>query len=764
MESWIETKRKLTDGILYVDEHHKSCSKIKGMKIKLLPHQEKAIEAMCELETKRVIEVNIGKYKGYVETDSGILSNKYGTGKTLVIYGLISKNPVPSNIAEIGNPHLYGVNELGHLDQKYMGSRIVPELRRIYKKQMKQTIIFVSAAVLSHWEKMARQNTNLKIFMIRDVFGLRKFYELFVAKYDKKKTDKYDVIIVKNKVITGLFDPPELKGMPVSNMATKPLLNIFAELFRDTCFARVVLDDFDTLDIPQDAIKIPARFTWLVSASRKMSYTTYKPIGNNYNISEILMNERCRYLHILNNELLFTVCNICTELEFTDKCTNVGITEYYLYTFVNPNEQYIGLLGTMNVQEANNIMQMLNADAPETAAQAAGIASTDPADIFSKILGNQWNTYKECTMREQYSDQVLKFVKKLPEIEDLEDSITNEKLKMLKKNLKSVGPIKMAKKIIKYNENKVTSLVETFKSSNIAKKADSGKAIQRVKDRLTGENDACPICCENWNDKEKVQAIVIMGGCCGNVMCSGCALSSSGVTNFKNVGTNVVLKCENCRKDVSVKSLIYMATDSMDVIINDKFDTSEPEPETKEEESEQEESEDPVDAEDEKTKIGCLIKIIKGRKLKSIERKPIEVNFPTVLKGSSKLPDADKDDTKMLVLAYYKETVDKISKKLKEYKIPHVLLEGRSENLDEIVRRYWLKNSDKKSIRVLVINTQKHCAGLDLQNTTDIIFTHKIGDKNIESQLIARGLRIGRVNNLRVHYLAYANESNYVHL
>jgi uncharacterized DUF497 family protein len=74
--------------------------------------------------------------------------------------------------------------------------------------------------------------------------------------------------------------------------------------------------------------------------------------------------------------------------------------------------------------------------------------------------------------------------------------------------------------------------------------------------------------------------------------------------------------------------------------------------------------------------------------------------------------------------------------------------------MDETVRKFKTYGS------VLLINSQQHCAGLNLQMATDVAFTHKIIDENVESQVAGRAQRIGRTCNLNIHYLFYQNEKN----
>ena len=55
-------------------------------------------------------------------------------------------------------------------------------------------------------------------------------------------------------------------------------------------------------------------------------------------------------------------------------------------------------------------------------------------------------------------------------------------------------------------------------------------------------------------------------------------------------------------------------------------------------------------------------------------------------------------------------------------------------------------------IKVLFLNSNTSAAGINLQETTDIILYHKMSFNN-ENQIIGRANRIGRNINLNVHHL-----------
>lgn len=108
----------------------------------------------------------------------------------------------------------------------------------------------------------------------------------------------------------------------------------------------------------------------------------------------------------------------------------------------------------------------------------------------------------------------------------------------------------------------------------------------------------------------------------------------------------------------------------------------------------------------------------------------------------------DFNTKKYLIFANYEITINTISNKLSEINIPHRILDGKEDTIDEY------KNG---SLNVLLLNSTAYCAGLNLPNTTDIIIYHR-HDINIEEQIIGRAQRLDRIGNLKIHYLVNNTE------
>src|SRR5437762_2276106 len=114
-----------------LDETSPTTRQPRGLKIKLKPHQLTSIRAMNELENKGSIIINnpVGEDNLYdavrniirddedyanskfvIETNSAILADKVGSGKTYMTIGLILKKLIPNshNRFIIGKDHFFG--------------------------------------------------------------------------------------------------------------------------------------------------------------------------------------------------------------------------------------------------------------------------------------------------------------------------------------------------------------------------------------------------------------------------------------------------------------------------------------------------------------------------------------------------------------------------------------------------------------------------------------------------------------------------------
>ena len=102
---------------------------------------------------------------------------------------------------------------------------------------------------------------------------------------------------------------------------------------------------------------------------------------------------------------------------------------------------------------------------------------------------------------------------------------------------------------------------------------------------------------------------------------------------------------------------------------------------------------------------------------------------------------------KFLVFSDFEGSFKPICKILTANNINFIILKGDTTNRIKIIDDY--KNGD---VNVIFLNSTIDSAGINLQETTDIILYHEINSKN-KNQIIARAERIGRHKELTIHQL-----------
>lgn len=748
-------------------------SVIPGFKIVLLPHQCVTIRAMLDLELKRHIRARVAGASGYtmpscfagdvaiIETCAGVLSDKLGSGKTYCILGVIqlAKNmtmPKVANITDLELPRqekaMRAYDWKSHTKYIHVGWKT--EVRRIYKKLIPLTVIFVSKSVITQWEDSIKEHTNLKVFKIENIYHMTAFYNMMFAptkENNLKALLKYDIVLVKNGIISGKFEPPELSETGLDGVKTKPILSVFGELFKDFCFLRVVLDDFDTLGIPTTAFVIPAMFTWFVSATKKLisgGSRTYPA----KNISDAMNAMRPAYTAAWKNRTLFSFFNISNADSFTDASTQASKVEFFVYNFHNPNESYIGLLGVMGTADAQVVMEALNGDAIQTAAGEVGLKSTSVADIFAKVLDDKWTVYKKNLEIDHYIvGEVEPWYSGLAQADDEYTPLSDTSLTKVSRNLKKPGPFGGLTQLVSYQDPGVTVTITDVKRENTELKEFNGKAINRVRDNL--KQGDCPIMATPLKDGP-----VVILKCCGITVSREAASFSLKLQKTSGAVGDMAGSCPNCRRPIAFSQLIVVDQDlNLDDIVNEVIEPvlSKPSDET-------DLDLDTVDTEaEELNKYSCIVRIIKGDDTGSdVEavKTSRNVTIPSMLVGQYDKGIAPASDRKILVYASFGETLDILTQKLIDAGVPYLRLQGKASQIDDMVRRFNMPNDNPESIAVLLVGGPQYCAGLNLQITTDLIFTHKIIDQNVESQVAGRASRFGRKYNLRIHYVLYDNE------
>lgn len=702
------------DNLIYANKHNTLCE-VAGLKTELLQHQKYDITAMIELENKRGITGNKEPQRDgapeYIKyTNVGILDEPFGSGKTFIVMGLLLKSPMPKHYESLG----------------YACNGII--IKRRYKNILRPALVFCGASVAVQWEETVKKYSNLKTLLIVNVFGLRKLAKMLESN-DPTEINQYDMVIIKNGTITG---DVEFNGMKISEIyynrrdSSMPIYSVVANITvnNEYTWSRLIIDDFDTIKPPRKLYNVPNLFTWIVTGTRALKKNTFDAVSAYIDVlkdklkyqdgdqllidyyNNITYDQMSYNLHTMSRHgEIFSFVISCEE-SFTKQCITIGAPTYYLYKFRNKDNTTIALIGALG---RIDLVEMLNGDALESAANELGIKCDSVVDIFEKLIGDNFNERKCALDMEKHLIEYAAYI-----------HMPKSKETYTEKNLIERKPITLYYHNLDELYHKKTEEIREIKEK-------TNNAIERIKSNI--QEGFCAICYELLDANS-----TIIVKCCGTIQCSTCGVQIA----IKNK------RCANCRAGLTEKSIVYINKEfDLNKIIAEDInytigeETAEP---------------DPADIEPVYlTKLDVLIEIING--VVTHPRTKQKIIIPRVLTGNAKLPEADPAQRSFIVFASYEETLDIIIKKLDKHNITYARLGGTSNQIKKILKDY-----EDRKFKVLLLNTFKHCSGLNLQMATDMIFMHVIQDQDLEAQAIGRIQRHGRTNAATVHYLAYENE------
>ena len=115
-----------------------------------------------------------------------------------------------------------------------------------------------------------------------------------------------------------------------------------------------------------------------------------------------------------------------------------------------------------------------------------------------------------------------------------------------------------------------------------------------------------------------------------------------------------------------------------------------------------------------------------------------------------------KTNGKFLLFSNYDQTFDNLLKEFDNNNIKYSKVMGTIYTINKILARFIAGE-----IQVLMLNALQYGSGLNLQMATDIIIYHQL-TLELETQVIGRAQRIGRILPLTVYYLLFNHEKHNV--
>ena len=240
---------------------------------------------------------------------------------------------------------------------------------------------------------------------------------------------------------------------------------------------------------------------------------------------------------------------------------------------------------------------------------------------------------------------------------------------------------------------------------------DNENKIKLIYQRLV-DYKCCPICYEFFNESEIIN-IYITSECCNNKICESC------IDAWYKLGKTSCIFCntDNIYKD---NLLCYKNNENNEKIENNIVDD---------------------------------IKEVENVDNIKFESKNYNKNI--FLKNFIKsIKDIDK---KVIIFSDYPTIFQYIENICNENEIKYIDLEkGNIKDIDNSVREYKFGNA-----KILLSNSSLFGCGMNFENSTDIIFVHKMNNE-MQEQVIGRAQRMGRKSRLNIIYLEYENESEFV--
>jgi len=429
--------------------------------------------------------------------------------------------------------------------------------------------------------------------------------------------------------------------------------------------------------------------------------------------------------------------NIRNEPGFIARSVSVPKARFWVYKFVDVLGQYAGILSVMN-DESREVMEMLNSDSAQTAAERAGIKSTSVADIFQQMLGKEYKAYLR-------SQSILNFIaaetaRPLLPLPPPPTAGDDPATAIHRRTYTRADLLQQLH--IRYEYPGIRDLLDEAKKEFGAISEKASLAIQRVKDNL--KEGTCPICCNDLGSATDAGASddIIIFKCCGIIMCNVCTF---GMVFYSGNQVSMQAVCTKCRRPITIKDVIYVTSNfDLDKLLQNQLDYD---------------SETPVlaadpGAPDAKSdmppKIDMLYRIVTGA---AVGR---EISPPSkqLMCGTVVIDAPEAAPRKVLVFSNYDECLSQINANLGG-KVKIYTLMGTHETIRNRIEMF--KNETQHAL--LLINSIRYCSGLNLHFASDVVFMHRIQNHDIEEQVLGRGQRIGREFSLRVHYLLYSNEA-----
>ena len=367
-----------------INENSNQISQPEKIKLNLKPHQLAMIHTMLELESKNKINI-IGLQSIYdehrtFETDFGSLCDKVGSGKSLIILGLIAKKKT--------------LDFKDKCIQSY-GS-IIREYSR-YTNNLPINLLVVPHGILNQWENYINDQTSLNCLFIKNIKDLQNFHHQVELYKSTRNCEYFDFDIV---------------------CVTSTNYNKMCFYLENVNICRLLVDEVETIKIPASK-EVRAEFTWFISSSIKIlqnpkgvyvleeyGYVNY--LGNYTTSHRRTLKEKMSHIGYLKDTLT-NVSQINFRNQVYLRCEDDFVKKSFLLPDINlkivPCKDNI-YTHVLNGLVNNEIMSMINAGDINGAIEHSGYEKEDEENLVKLLTNDIQNKLNNKNIELQAKEQM----------------------------------------------------------------------------------------------------------------------------------------------------------------------------------------------------------------------------------------------------------------------------------------------------------------------------------------------------------------------
>lgn len=795
--------------------------------LELYPPQAAVLHSMLELEAnKRMVlapqtldEMGVhlpnGSSQLEVRFDAAMLSAPFGFGKTLVVVALIATEHVPKTTPIAVNLLGSNLNAFeGHrtinravvrhaksvFDQKReyaflplpVMSPLEPELEWCPPRVIRSTLVMVPSAIMTQWrENLQEYAPHLNVYYITGAQDLRNYRTLLL----EGRSAEFHLVLLREGTmsISGelTMHPPIASAKPPGSALTVPSITAVTHATRGVAWRRLIIDDFDTSKMPAGAQIPPAQFTWYVSATDRVTFTSLKPEGcegasknweeGSGRVLRGLLPGTWPLRGVCLDDVMRTMLTISCDKNFYEK--SYPLPAPLFYDIVVQAPAALQLLQGLGLDD--DVYQALNSGAVDEAAKKLGFHCSTMSELIARILGqNRAKLAAGRAMLAEFNSLMARYQIDL----DAQPGPTGP-TRMTAARASAIG-VKLRKAL---TADEIWASLEAGEAvptdcSNVGSlPPKAAEELTDARDKITStvrecercisrlrENfseGTCQVCLLEWSDLGDESAHFITR-CCATIMCADCALDGTRKAlidrcpnascfapmhgNLLTFGKDLVSSTSDSKGlaaavDTAVDEAILFPADGGQLgtkaqVLIARIRAV-------------------VSMAGGDQKIEALLRIIHGLPLNSTpdgeppdDKVPIEevrtYKMPKNLLGvRGEIVEPPKNVRRRVLI--FSEDVSgtrHVSAVLAKFSISHAILLGSTTTRGEIIRQY---RESKEEIEILLVTGSRDCAGAHLPETTEEIFYHRHRDASIWAQLVGRAQRAGRSHSLKVYTLCY---------